>query len=116
MRSCCPTKTPLDELARRLRDIESRQVESAQSPVRTGWREVDAVLPGGGLAASATHEWIGLNASRRGERWTPPLLVLAHLVRQAMNDQTAPPRWAVWIGKRVWLYGHAAMQSIGHPL
>lgn len=115
MRSSRPIKTPLDELASRLRDIELRHVESTQRQVRTGWREVDAVLPGGGLAASATHEWIGLNASRRGERWTPPLLVLAHLVRQAMADETISQPWAVWIGRRIWLYGHAAMHSVGHP-
>lgn len=74
--------------------------------IGTGWGEVDGALPGGGLRAGGVHEWCGLNET---EPWTPPLLILAHLAGRASGGG----RWSVWIGRRTWMYGHAAVRGLG---
>ena len=117
--------------------------------VATGWDTVDHALmlggergddtlgagafarPAGGLLRGAVHEWIGLagedGASSPHRLWTPPLTILAHLCRRALNEplpdeQRATTRRAskqlnapaakhqasaatvraVWIGRHVW--------------
>ncbi|MFZ2875519.1 MAG: hypothetical protein WAZ94_13685, partial [Phycisphaerales bacterium] len=50
----------LGDLAARLREIENRAVGESGAAVRTGWAEVDAALPEGGLRAGALHEWCGV--------------------------------------------------------
>lgn len=70
-------------------------------PVRTGWMGVDQAL-GGGLAAGALHEWIvdGLAV--------PPLRVLMHLARRAMNGLAV-----AWIGRACWPYPPALARGWG---
>ncbi|MFA6043749.1 MAG: hypothetical protein WC718_02085 [Phycisphaerales bacterium] len=103
----------LGELAERLRAIEGRGIVTDTPITPTGWREVDAALPDGGLRAGGLHEWCGLNGEGpRDAGWTPPLVVLAHLARRAID---APrPRWSVWIGRRTWMYGHQAARTLGN--
>jgi hypothetical protein len=100
----------LGDLAARLREIENRAVGEPAAAVCTGWAEVDAALPEGGLRAGALHEWCGVGGDRRGfAAWVPPLLMLGHLARRAGRE------WSVWIGRRVWLHGHAACAALGGP-
>ncbi|MCC6952134.1 MAG: hypothetical protein IT433_11915 [Phycisphaerales bacterium] len=103
----------LGDLAARLREIENRAVGEPGAAVRTGWVEVDAALPEGGLRAGALHEWCGVGGVGGDRRafatWVPPLLMLAHLARRAGRA------WSVWIGRRVWLHGHAACAALGGP-
>lgn len=102
------------DLAARLREIENRAVGEPGAVVRTGWAEVDATLPEGGLRAGAVHEWCGAGGDRRAfVAWVPPLLMLAHLAHRAVMSR--PGAWSVWIGRRVWLHGHAACAALGGP-
>lgn len=62
----------------------------APGVVRTGWDVMDAVLPGGGLARGALHEWLAAapdEGTLRGA-WRPPLAILIHLVRRALANAT----------------------------
>jgi hypothetical protein len=83
------------------------------STVATGW---DRAGSGSGgrvaeLRRGAVHEWFGLfdaddqapPVGGRGE-WSPPLLILAHLVRQSASKDSLP--WTAWIGRRVWPTAH----------
>lgn len=96
------------------------------SSVPTGWPSVDVAI-GGGLIRGALHEWFGVAEGRheatqargpegtewqRGSAWTPPLIMLIHLVRQVLNDQTFM-RYAAWIGQRCIPYGGALIGSDG---
>jgi hypothetical protein len=106
-------------LVERIRAIERRfsqpvgsAVASAKSStlLPTGWPEVDAVL-GGGLPGGALHEWFGLAAPAgtpfddevSKTAWTPPLCVMAHLVRQAFAVRPGAS-WTVWVGQRCFPY------------
>ncbi len=62
----------------------------AAGVVRTGWDAMDAVLPGGGLARGALHEWFVAGPDEGAFRgaWRPPLGVLIHLVRRALASAT----------------------------
>src|SRR5258708_2691232 len=64
----------------------------------TGVTEIDAVLPGGGLKAVATHEWFApaTEGSARGA-WAPPLTVMLHLALRGKGEGLV-----VWIGRRCW--------------
>lgn len=107
------TPMPLRDLAEKLAAIEIRSGTSAeQRVISTGWREVDAMLPPHGLLTGAIHEWHGLESESRS-RWTPPLSMLAHFAAQAKNTNASERPWLIWIGKRAWVYGHAAMRSLG---
>lgn len=100
------TDNALRDLAERIRSVEARGVAAGVGAVRTGWRTVDAVLPGGGLRRSATHEIVsgarpeGTARARRRD-WEPPLAMLAHMA----NGSAGEEGWTVWIGRRVWPYG-----------
>lgn len=107
------TRLDLDQLAERIRAVETRGWESdhAQSArVPAAVPPIDAALEGG-LPRAGLHEWLGL-ADPPGKdiprsRWSPPLRVLAHLARQSLlapADPDAPPGCVVWIGKRCWPY------------
>jgi len=106
-------------LVERIRAIERRFGQPAGSTVSsaksgtllpTGWPDVDVVL-GGGLPGGALHEWFGLAAPVGtpfdGEvsktSWTPPLCVMAHLVRQALAVSPGAS-WTVWVGRRCFPY------------
>lgn len=83
----------------------------------------------GGLAFGAVHEWFGLGRSAgaadgapvRGQQgrkplslWRPALSVMVHLARRAVKlaDGGVVGGGAVlWIGRRVWPYGHALLHS-----
>jgi hypothetical protein len=93
----------------------------AASAVLTGWGRVDALLgvrgpmkecePAPGLARGVLHEWCGAAAGPRA-RWTPPLILLAHLAGRALAAAeepgsaggAEPPRHVPWIGRAVWPY------------
>jgi hypothetical protein len=85
---------------------------SRRDIVPTGWDGWPAVLSRGGV-----HEWFGppdgQTDGRTYGRWTPPLLILVHLARQALlgktekpesrkAETTAPGRWVLWVGRAVW--------------
>ena len=90
-----------------------------QNALPTGWSGIDSLLPGGGLSRGALHEWFGVMGSshqapektRSLAHWIPPVSVLMHLAARmcgpSHRDSTAPPPVIVWIGRRVWPYGHA---------
>ncbi|MBI1189605.1 MAG: hypothetical protein GC200_02850 [Tepidisphaera sp.] len=118
MRSEAIQSISLDTLRQRLRDIELTRAGTVQREViSTGWAAADASLTEGGLLTGATHEFVGLvNHGSCGERgkygmrdWRPPLLLLAHLARRAASRGA----WCVWVGRRMWLYGHAAIRGLG---
>lgn len=113
MRSESPHKRraepcPLHLLAERIREVETRTRRIA-SMVPTGWASMDDAL-GGGLMCGALHEWFGVNGGSQTlkQRWTPPLLILSHLVRQSMRA-SKECSWCVWVGERVWLTPHGLM-------
>jgi protein ImuA len=78
--------------------------------IATGWPEIDAALDGG-LIGGALHEWFGLE-DEPGESWTPPLCILLHLARRAL-DAGAGPLWLVWIGRRCLPYPGALVGEGG---
>lgn len=101
------------QLAERLRVIETSSRHSS-ARVQTGWQEIDAALADGGLRCGAIHEFCGVGGDRlRGDAWVPPLLILLHLARRALGERAGGPGWSVWIGRRVWVHGHAAIAGLG---
>lgn len=117
MRSCVEVSPDKAASLRRLREaiqtVTCGQRGGADT-LSSGWREVDAALPGGGLAFSALHEWFGRARSEADQRrWTPPLSVLVHLAAQraANGGSLHPPPVTLWIGQRVWPYGYALWRA-----
>lgn len=98
----------IGELAERMREIENRSRGAARM-TPTGWPELDLTL-GGGLAGGAIHEWFGVSGDVPSRRWSPPVLILCHLLRQA-GGATKP--WCVWIGGRSWPTLHALVGEGG---
>lgn len=79
--------------------------------VPTGIPEIDAALPGGGLACGQVHEWLGIeDGSRR--QWSPPIWAMMGLTAGAA---LADGHRSVWIGQSVWPYA-AAIQDIHQHL
>ncbi len=103
----------------------------ARATLATGWAR-DRSAPAADLAFGALHEWFGLasdtqsnaqplapSLTRSLSLWAPPLSLLAHLAACALAPLSSPassitpvtPRAAtpaiLWIGQRVWPYGHA---------
>ena len=94
----------------------------AASAVPTGWGRVDALLgvrgsvkesePAPGLARGVLHEWCGAATGGPRARWTPPLILLAHLAGRALAAAEEPgkaggaeqARLVLWIGRAVWPY------------
>lgn len=101
----------------------------------------DSSAPAADLAFGALHEWFGLASDIQSDArpftqsltqplnkslslWTPPLCLLVHLAACALAPLSSPassispviPRAAtpaiLWIGQRVWPYGHALKR---HP-
>lgn len=69
------------------------------------------------LTFGALHEWFGLACEAKSlSIWTPPLTLLVHLAACSRAAPNTTPRAAnppvLWIGKRVWPYGHALKR---HP-
>lgn len=64
------------------------------------------------LGFGETHEWFPDRPTERSE-WVPPFSILIELVKRAACGD--PPRWCVWIGPRVWPYGHA-LSRIATPI
>jgi len=76
-------------------------------PISSGWLDVDETLCGG-LRAGQIHEWL---VGAVGTLWLPPLHLLIHLVRQAIQDANRSSRQSViWIGKSCWPYGRSLVQ------
>jgi hypothetical protein len=79
----------LDELRAGIEAVERRHITSgggggaggASLCVVTGWGP-----PAPSLARGVLHEWFGPHVPR-GQNWTAPLLIFAHLARQAMHEQ-----------------------------
>jgi hypothetical protein len=98
------------ELADKLAAIETRTGDpEGRRFIPTGWHAVDAVLPGRGLSTAAVHEWLSIDCG--GSSWRPPLMLLAHAVCRVMVANRDP--WSIWIGRRVWPYGHAVVRALG---
>ncbi|MBC7773203.1 MAG: hypothetical protein H7210_11955 [Pyrinomonadaceae bacterium] len=95
-------------MAERIREVETR-TRRITTMVPTGWAPMDDAL-GGGLAGGALHEWFGVidAPQTRTQRWTPPLLILSHLVRQSVRASKERP-WCLWVGERVWPTPHGMM-------
>jgi hypothetical protein len=115
-------RTTLENLREAMEALASPGRHS-RTALQTGWREVDDALSGG-LAAGAIHEWFGLSHSLEGSshdlrpsrtEWTPPLMVLVHLAARAQtaisSDPAAGSPSVLWIGTRVWPYGHALLRA-----
>ncbi|MDG1050028.1 MAG: hypothetical protein P8M11_13915 [Planctomycetota bacterium] len=95
--------------------------------VPCGWPSIDRATgsAGGeaGLVRGCIHEWLGVGSRSHGKartradrslhEWSPPLLLLAHLARQAVLDATSrsAPAAVTWIGRRVWPYPGAIEQE-----
>jgi hypothetical protein len=91
----------LGELAALIERVERRSPEDGPphaDAVRTGLPSpLDRVERG------MLHEWLcGDQADSGGQVWTAPILVFAHLVREAVEGDSARERLVVWIGRRVW--------------
>jgi len=89
----------------------------------TGWSAIDTALGGGGLSMAALHEWFGVapcssqdagrNHETRPHPWTPPLGLIVHLVRRAM-DIGSYGGWVVWVGRCCFPYGGVLVGANGH--
>lgn len=86
----------LARLAERIRAVEAGLSGEQCGVVSTGWGEVDAWLPGGGLRRGATHEVMGI---AEGGGWVVPASVVLHLARAGCGGGRG---WTVLIGRRVW--------------
>ncbi len=106
--------TAVRQLAERLRGIGTSGQGVVAASIRTGWAPVDRALDQEGLSGGAIHECCGVGGCRSSTLdWSPPLLIVAHLMRRACQSRAGASRWSVWIGRRVWLYGHAAFSALG---
>ncbi len=115
-----PVLAILDHLSGRIGRLEGLNPCRDTPPWPTGWPLIDSVLPCGGLASGALHEWCAgttgadNNARRRrsgdGWRWTPPLSIAAHLAGRGAPDRG--PLSVCWIGRRVWP-SRAALEAAG---
>lgn len=95
----------LQALSQRIQGIERRASRVPQEPLHIDktWSH----LPFG-----ETHEWF-TTPSPTPTDWSPPLLTLVHLAHQATHRALGigeGARWTVWVGRRVWPYGHALVQ------
>jgi len=125
------THATLASLTRQVRALEREPGRARPACLATGWPGLDGLLPGGGLARGAVHEWLGLEGAgseraTRSSEWTPALFLLAHLARRAFEAPGADcaaaegeERWVLWIGRRVWPYprtltrGGGLMERVG---
>ena len=103
MAASCAQRVPT-ALIERFRLLSSPARHGA---VSTGWDAIDAVLPEHGLTRGAIHEWLGVAESDQSTEWSPPLLFLVHIARQAMESAPQETRHLVWIGRPVWPYAPA---------
>ena len=68
----------------------------------TGWEQIDGAL-GGGLVPGVVHEWFAGTGARTGAGEIPPLLILTHLARRALQyEDVSCSQRVFWIGKHVW--------------
>lgn len=87
--------------------------------IAIGIPELDAALPGGGLARGGVHEWIGvqemegdppLRATRAGRvAWSPPLTLLIEIAHSAAASSRDDGGRFVWIGEGVRPYAASLM-------
>ncbi len=64
------------------------------------------------LERGVLHEWLcGDEAESGGQPWTAPILVLAHLVRMAVERDAASGQLITWIGRRVWPQPHVLVNQ-----
>jgi hypothetical protein len=100
----------LENLRVRIEAIERHRVDCTPSCIVTGWGP-----PMESLTCGVLHEWFAPRV-HRGQTWTAPILLFAHLARQTMRDveadgtpgaATRTGTWIVWIGRRVWPQPHA---------
>lgn len=108
----------LGEVRRAVEAVENRGADAARNGgpavVATGWAEVDAALPGGGLRCDGIHEWFAADGADG-----PPRGVLTHLAWQAVSGRdrqrgrkgAAGEGWVVWIGRAVWPEGHGLVRG-----
>lgn len=64
---------------------------------------LDQDLPHGGLAFGKVHEWLGVlepDETPGGKRWSPPLTLLTHLVRGALERADNAQARVLWITRR----------------
>ncbi|MCA9311337.1 MAG: hypothetical protein KDA21_09040 [Phycisphaerales bacterium] len=90
-------------------------LENAETPavITTGWPDVDAALPRGGLARGVLHEWYAdlshagaepaARHTARHTTWHAPLCILIHLAHAALHahpssDTRDDGRCVVWVG------------------
>jgi protein ImuA len=120
-----PVASPqvLERLREQLAALSRRKPIAAA--VETGWMPVDRLLPDGGLARGAVHEWIGTDEpptpaasnsrTYRGKNWTPPLALFIYLVERAQCVENKPPPLSrtIWIGPAVWPYPPALWGDSG---
>ena len=67
-----------------------------------------------GVGVDAGHRGVSSADTDRSPReWSPPLLLLAHLARNAVLDAIArgAPASVVWIGRRAWPYAGAVARD-----
>ena len=95
--------------------------------------KLDGSAPAADLAFGALHEWFGLASDAQSNAqplapsltkslslWTPPLSLLVHLAACSLAPRSSSPASSItpvtpraatpailWIGQRVWPYGHA---------
>ncbi|MEK6702742.1 MAG: hypothetical protein AABZ53_10800 [Planctomycetota bacterium] len=95
----------LHALSQRIQGIERRASRVSHEPV-------DIDKSWSHLPFGETHEWFTTPSPTPAD-WSPPLLTLVHLARQATHRALGigeGSRWTVWVGRRVWPYGHALIQ------
>jgi hypothetical protein len=98
----------LSELAERIEAIEGAgRRGGCIGVVDTGWPGQHAHLSRG-----AVHEWFGLMDGVRHARWTPPLLLMAHLARCALD--TNQTRHIIWIGREIHPHAGVLVGEQGH--
>lgn len=90
---------PVADLARRLRDIEARSALRNHASARCP----SIPFPGTEtiLTWATIHEWTLAGMDRLG--WIPPLLILSHLARSALQARH-PHTIVLWVGQRCWPY------------
>lgn len=92
-------------LAERVQEIECR---GRADPVvgRPAVIPFPSASSGAVLTIGAVHEWFG--QSDDGPRWTPPLTLLAHLARRAVEARAdSGGGLMVWVGRRCWAHPRA---------
>jgi hypothetical protein len=104
-------RSALNRLTEQIQALESARSRSTSVSVSTGWLAPHHHFS---LERGVVHElFYSQRSCSKHSSWTPPLLVMLHLVRQVLTQVPGERGLVVWIGRRMWPSISALTQRSG---